>query len=137
MKGWMCSPFCNFCNSLETVDHIFLYCYAHRTFWVQFNLYNPWGCLLDLSSVNNLWDSMEILPRDDKLSIQSLFCAYIWVIWTNRNKVIFNDIIGLTYNNLCFNIFSLYFDWTGSRFGMEQQFQLNTGGSSVVIQELE
>jgi hypothetical protein len=84
-NGW---KKCAFCDSDESINHLFFYCpFAHlvwRVIQYTFNIPPP-------TNVTNMFGNwLNGVEKKDKARIRIGICALTWAIWNCRNDVIFN-----------------------------------------------
>ena len=81
---------CVFCQTDETIEHLFLSCSMARNIWrllhFTFNVAPP-------SNIDNLFGTwLTGIDKRTKNCIRTGVCAFIWAIWNCRNDVVFNKI---------------------------------------------
>ena len=114
MAGPQCCELCG--HSLESNCHIFLHCPSAVCIW-EFFLSNA-GCILD-SHISDVF-SLHFFSKYN-VSRQCwciLVFAILWIIWNNRNAVIFRN---SSYNiaSSFFHIFRLASLWAGNLLGRQ------------------
>jgi hypothetical protein len=67
-------------------------------FWGAFNIYNIWQIRLQLTSLNDLWDSVVHLSGLNKIFVLSVLTVVFWVRWNEQNRVIFSHHSVLSFN---------------------------------------
>ena len=87
-RRWNGSKQCAFCESDETVNHLFIDCVFTRNIWrlihFTYNISPP-------ASIENMFsDWLTGLDKSTKARIRIGVCAFIWAIWNCRNDVVFN-----------------------------------------------
>ena len=88
-RNWQGSVKCCFCNSLETIQHLFIDCHFARFIWntvhITFGIHPP-------SSISDMFGSW-LHGIGAKLKNQILLgaVALCWAMWLNRNDVVFNN----------------------------------------------
>ena len=86
---------CCFCDSNETVNHLFLHCPFANIIWrmiyFAFNIPPP-------SNVTNMFGRwLNGVHRKDKARIRIGISAMCWAIWNCRNDIIFNKQTGTNF----------------------------------------
>ena len=87
-RNWTGCKKCVFCQSDETVEHLFISCQFTRDVWrlihFTFNISPP-------TSVANLFGHwLDGVDKLTKARIRIGTCAFLWAIWNCRNDVVFN-----------------------------------------------
>lgn len=88
------SLLCALCNDVdESTNHLFLHCTKTWKVWSEiknwlelnfitpFNLFDHWEC----------WDGYSTNSKELKRGLRLIWQAVVWVIWSVRNNVIFNN----------------------------------------------
>ena len=83
---------CYFCDEIETVDHVILFCNFSWYIWCKCGnwLNIAWAIPSSLKLPFQYWCSLNI-KKNQTLIWGTLFYAILWSIWLTRNKKIFND----------------------------------------------
>ncbi|KAJ4815734.1 RNA-directed DNA polymerase (reverse transcriptase)-related family protein [Rhynchospora pubera] len=121
---------CSFCDSNESVDHLFLTCSFTAVFWLFYNQTNKWGFLVEGGSFRENWLRAISLPKAKRIPVLTFFTAVIWSFWKERNNRVFNESVGSTAASICASIFSLFAFWTGTTTGMELDFHQAASGTT-------
>jgi zinc-binding in reverse transcriptase len=86
-RCWIGDTFCVFCGAYEHIDHLFISCSMTFTLWnwiAQYNFFSFQGeCL------NDLWCINSCIMLKDKLLIELIRSVVCWIIWLERNVIIF------------------------------------------------
>jgi hypothetical protein len=87
-RKWKGCNKCCFCDSSETVQHLFVSCPFVRIIWrmiyFTYNLPPP-------TNITNMFGNwLNGVPKDVKARIHIGISAMCWSIWTCRNNIIFN-----------------------------------------------
>jgi hypothetical protein len=87
-RNWSGCLKCCFCDSNETIDHLFLNCPFAKIVWrmvyFAFNIPAP-------TSINNMFGNwLNGVSKCDKARIRIGIAALCWSIWTSRNDMVFN-----------------------------------------------
>jgi hypothetical protein len=86
-KNWHGDPSCYFCDSPETVDHLFFECPIAKVVWWVIAAY--FGQVCRPRSYAQYWVWIpNALPGGDKMYMVGL-AAICWVIWKGQNRVCF------------------------------------------------
>jgi zinc-binding in reverse transcriptase len=86
-RGWQGDISCVFYGDFETVNHLFVSYNFAKIIWNWIARYNSFtfeGAVLD-----DIWLIDCCIPLKDKLLVELIRSAICWVIWLERNKVIF------------------------------------------------
>ena len=89
-KGWLGPTDCLFCGQPETTAHLFVTCPVVSTIWswiANFNNFDYSG----FDSIEDLWIIDAMIPLKDKILIEMVRGAVLWVIWLNRNALCFHQ----------------------------------------------
>src|SRR4051812_9467764 len=87
-RQWMGCQKCCFCDSLESIEHLFLYCPFARIIWrmmfFAFDITPP-------TNINNMFDNcLHGVDKQNKSRIRIGVSALCWSIWNTRNDFVFN-----------------------------------------------
>jgi hypothetical protein len=87
-RRWNGCKKCVFCDSQETIDHLFITCPFARLVWrvvhFTFNIPPP-------ANVTNMFGNwLNGVDKKTKVRIRVGVCALVWAIWNCRNDVVFN-----------------------------------------------
>src|ERR1043165_8282346 len=87
-RNWDGCKKCVFCDSKESIDHLFFTCpFAHLLWTVvhyAFNITPP------VNSTNMFGSWLNSVDKNFKAQIRVGTCALLWSIWKCRNDIIFN-----------------------------------------------
>jgi hypothetical protein len=88
-QNWHGCMKCCFCDSTETVEHLFLSCPFARIIWrMLFFTYN----IPPPTNITNMFGNwLNGVDKHDKARIRIGVSALCWSIWTCRNNIIFNN----------------------------------------------
>jgi hypothetical protein len=79
-----------FCDSQETVDHLFISCLFARLIWrvvhFTYNIPPP----INVTNIFGNW--LNGIVKKTKARIRVGVCALVWAIWNCRNDVVFNRV---------------------------------------------
>ena len=108
-RNWKGCAKCCFCNSNETIQHLFFDCHVARLVWniisIAFGIQTP-------SSVSNMLGPWRrSFPRKQRKTILIGVTALCWAIWISGNDVIFKN---STHNSSLQVIFTGTYYWTRS-----------------------
>lgn len=87
-KGRQGDQTCQFCNSPETIDHLFVTCPIASSIWSWIASHNNF--LFNCSHLSDLWILDAYIPLKDKFLLELIRAATLWILWLNRNRVYFN-----------------------------------------------
>ena len=87
-RRWIGCKKCVFCDTDESVEHLFISCPFARDIWClvhfTFSIYQP-------TSIANMFGSwLNGIDRKTKARIRIGVAAFLWSIWNCRNDVVFN-----------------------------------------------
>jgi len=109
-RNWQGSIKCCFCNSTETIQHLFFDCHFASFIWntvhITFGIRPP-------TSIANLFGSW-LLGLDPKLRDQIWLgaAALCWAIWMNRNDMVFNKAKANTFIQVIFRATFWIHQWS-------------------------
>ena len=86
-KGWTGDQKCVFCDSLETIDHLFVQCPLIARIWSWLADHNNFT--FNCEYLLDLWLLDAWIPLKDCLLIELIRAATLWTIWLARNNVLF------------------------------------------------
>jgi zinc-binding in reverse transcriptase len=87
--GWIGDNKYIFCNAIETVEHFFIHCSIASCFWNWIAHYNNFNFHLYCNTIEDLWIIDNYIPFKDPNLCEMLRTAILWVIWKERNRLIF------------------------------------------------
>ena len=87
-RRWNGCTKCAFCDSEESVDHLFFHCPLSRQVWrIVYFTYN----IPPPSNTTNMFGNwLNGVDQDTKARIRIGICALLWALWNCRNDVVFN-----------------------------------------------
>jgi hypothetical protein len=88
-RKWVGCKKCAFCDSEESVEHLFIRCKFAKLVWqvVHFTFHMP-----PPTNIKNLFGNLSNgTKRKTKSHIRAGVYAILWAIWNSRNDVIFNS----------------------------------------------
>jgi zinc-binding in reverse transcriptase len=88
-RGWLGNTKCVFCGANETIDHLFVSCQIVYILWNWIFTYN--GFIFQGTVLDDLWLIDSCIPLMDKLLIDLIRSAVIWVLWIEINEIIFKS----------------------------------------------
>jgi hypothetical protein len=95
-RNWHGCTKCCFCDSMESVEHLFLYCPFARIVWVYFT-YN----ILPPTNITNMFGNwLNGVDRNDEARIRIGVLALCWSIWNCRNTIVFDKQKGTIFCRL-------------------------------------
>ena len=87
-RNWHGCQKCCFCDSLETIEHLFISCPFAKNLWrmifFTFNITPP----TNIANMFSNW--LNGVEKKTKARIRVGVTALCWSIWTSRNNIIFN-----------------------------------------------
>jgi hypothetical protein len=94
-RKWTGSQKCCFCDSLETVEHLFITCPFAQIIWrmiyFAYNIPPP-------SNITNMFGNwLNGVDKTNKGRIRIGVSALCWAIWNRRNDIIFNQSKGTNF----------------------------------------
>jgi zinc-binding in reverse transcriptase len=90
IRGWIGDDKCIFCNVLETVSHLFIHCPLASCIWNWISHYNNFNFHMFCNSIEELWIIDNYILFKDTNLCEILRAAILWVIWKERNRLIFH-----------------------------------------------
>ena len=87
-RKWMGCQKCCFCDSMESIDHLFISCPFARIIWriVYFTYDIP-----PPTNITNMFGNwLNGVNKQDKARLRIGVSALCWSIWTCRNNIVFN-----------------------------------------------
>jgi hypothetical protein len=94
-RNWNGSQKCCFCDSLESVEHLFINCPFAQIIWrmiyFAFNIPPP-------TNITNMFGNwLNGVDKGNKCRIRIGVSALCWAIWKRRNDIIFNKSKGTNF----------------------------------------
>jgi hypothetical protein len=94
-RKWKGCQKCCFCDSLETVNHLFIECPFAKIVWrmmyLAYNIPPP----ANITNMFGRW--LNGVRKEDKQKIRIGVSALCWAIWRTRNDFIFNNQYGTNF----------------------------------------
>jgi hypothetical protein len=91
-QNWHGCTKCCFCDSDETVEHLFISCPSARIVWrMIYFTYTP----TNITTMFSNW--LNGVDKTDKARIRIGVSALCWSIWTCRNNFVFNKHVGTNF----------------------------------------
>jgi hypothetical protein len=87
-RKWKGCSKCCFCDSEETVQHLFISCPFVRIIWRM--IYFTYSLSPPINIINMFGNWLNGIPETDKTRIRIGVLALCWSIWIYRNNIIFN-----------------------------------------------
>ena len=89
-RNWTGDKHCVFCQSNETVEHLFISCTFAQDVWrlihFTFNISPP-------TSIANMFGNwLAGIDKETKARIRIVVYAFVWAIWNCRNDIVFNKV---------------------------------------------
>jgi hypothetical protein len=87
-RNWNGCPRCVFCDSNESINHLFFKCPLARLVWrVVFSTFN----IVPPAIVTNMFRNwLNGVDKITKARIRVGTCALVWALWNYRNDTVFN-----------------------------------------------
>ena len=94
-RNWNGCQKCCFCDSAETVNHLYIACPFAKIVWrIVFCAFN----ILPPTNVTNMFGNwLNGVPKTDKDRIRIGVSALCWSIWITRNDMVFNKQNGTNF----------------------------------------
>jgi hypothetical protein len=94
-RNWHGCTKCCFCDSMESVEHLFLYCPFARIVWrMMYFTYN----IPPPTNITNMFGNwLNGVDRNDKARIRIGVSALCWSIWNCRNTIVFDKQKGTNF----------------------------------------
>jgi hypothetical protein len=94
-RKWKGCTKCCFCDSMESVDHLFLFCPFARILWrlvyFAYNLPPP-------TSISNMFGNwLNGVENRDRARIRIGVSALCWSLWISRNNIVFHKQNGTNF----------------------------------------
>jgi hypothetical protein len=112
-----------FCQEKKSISHMFFQCNIIKEFWEKVVQGHPLGRRLQMSSIVDYWHACLNISLLDMIFWGTLLLAAIWIIWIERNKMIFQGLGGSAATSLYMKILSLFKFWTGLLTHLEYLFK--------------
>jgi hypothetical protein len=94
-RKWNGCQKCCFCDSMETINHLFVYCPFVKIIWrmmyLTYNIPPP----ANITNMFGRW--LNGVRKEDKQKIRIGVSALCWAIWRTRNDMIFNKQTGTNF----------------------------------------
>jgi hypothetical protein len=94
-RNWDGCTKCCYCDSMETVEHLFIHCPFAKIIWrmiyFAFNIHPP----ANITIMFGNW--LNGVDKDNKLRIRIGMAALCWSMWNCRNDIIFNRSKGFNF----------------------------------------
>jgi hypothetical protein len=99
-RNWNENKKCGFCNTDESIQHLFIECHFARHMWRLFHFCFGMSALRSVRHIFSTWITAIDL-RTNRLVITgvSVFCRAIWI---SRNDLVFNNVSSFTYLHVLF-----------------------------------
>jgi hypothetical protein len=119
-KSWVGPLSRVFCFVNESVNHLFLSRPFIYDFWETFNNSNIHHIRLQLTSINDLWDSAVHLSGLARKFALSVIGVVFWVRWNEWNRVIFSNHTIISFNAFVLKVVNYLNIWTGTNSVLDQ-----------------
>jgi hypothetical protein len=94
-RNWHGCTKCCFCDSMEFVEHLFLYCLFARIVWHM--IYFTYNIPPPTNITNMFGNWLNGVDRNDKARIRIGVSALCWSIWNCRNTIVFDKQKGTNF----------------------------------------
>lgn len=84
-RGWTGTSNCQFCQNIETVDHLFVQCSWVRQIW--FSLGQCQDIFSNWQTIEGVIHYADSLQHHNKHAFLNVFSALQWTVWKIRNDV--------------------------------------------------
>jgi hypothetical protein len=88
-KGWVGNQHCIFCQCTETVEQLFIHRANSLRIWTWIVRYNNFH--FNCCTIDELWQLNVFIPFKDDNICEMVRRAVTWVIWKERNRLIFKE----------------------------------------------
>ena len=88
MRNWNGCQKCCFCDSNESIDHIFMSCPFAKILWRL--LFFAYNVPLPTRITNMFGNWLNGMRKDNKHKFRIGVAALCWSLWTSRNDLVFN-----------------------------------------------
>ena len=99
-RNWKGSHKCCFCNSNETIRHLFFDCHHAKSIWRIVHLATGLSPPISISHMLGNW--LSLYNKNERNLILVGCAALCWAIWRSRNDIIFDNV---RYNSFLQAIF--------------------------------
>jgi hypothetical protein len=109
-RNWNGCKKCAFCDSDESINHLFFYCPFARLVWrvIQFTFNIP-----PPTNVTNMFGNwLNGVHKKDKSRIHVGICALMWAMWNCRNNVVFNKCSNVNFLQVIRMVTHWIQDWS-------------------------
>jgi hypothetical protein len=108
--SWNGCKKCVFCDSDESINHLFFYCPFARLVWrvIQFTFNIP-----PPTNVTNMFGNwLNGVHKKDKSRIHLGICALMWAMWNCRNNVVLNKCSNVNFLQVIHMVTHWIQDWS-------------------------
>jgi hypothetical protein len=129
-RKWNGCQKCCFCDSTETVNHLFITCPFVKIIWrmvyLTYNIPPP-------ANVTNMFGKwLNGVCKDDKHKIRVGISAICWSVWRTRNDIIFNKQNGTNFLQVIRRAAHWIQQWV-LLLPMEQREDMETGFNGILV----
>jgi zinc-binding in reverse transcriptase len=107
LRGWTGDDKYIFYNAIETIEHLFIHCSLASCLWNWIGHHNNFSFHMLCKSIEDLWIIDNYIPFKDTNLCEIFRAAILWVIWKERNRLIFHGGICKSIRNLGGSIIAL------------------------------
>jgi zinc-binding in reverse transcriptase len=112
-RKWKGDPKCVFYDSLEIMDNLFLHCTVSSCLWSWICRYNNY--YFTCNTLSDLWIIDANLPYKNNDICEIIRRAFLWTIWKERNKIVFEGAKCKSLRALGNSIITLAEYWCGKK----------------------
>jgi hypothetical protein len=99
-RNWNENKKCGFCNTDESIQHLFIECHFARHMWRLFHFCFGMSAPRSVCHIFGAWlTGTDLKTKRLVITSVSVFC---WAIWINRNDLVFNNVLSFTYLQVFF-----------------------------------
>jgi zinc-binding in reverse transcriptase len=115
-KGWRGDKKCIFCNSDETMEHLFVHCSMASGLWVWLARYNNFNLHSHCNNIEELWNLKNCIPYKDENPCETLRGVVLWILWNEHNRLVFQGGTCKSLRTLGGNLIALLKYWSNIRY---------------------
>lgn len=99
-RNWNGNKKCGFCNTDESIQHLFIECHVARHMWRLFHFCFGMSAPRSVRHIFSTWiTGIDLKTKRLVITGVSVFC---WAIWISRNDLVFNNVSSFTYLQVLF-----------------------------------
>jgi zinc-binding in reverse transcriptase len=112
-KSWQGNTSCVFCNQYEDIDHLFVSCKLAKALWNWIAFHN--GFHFTGQTLEDLWMLDCCIPLKDHSLVELVRSVVCWILWLERNNVIFRSAKRSSLRSLGLKVINLATFWCTAR----------------------